>query len=485
MILKDEPSLVLRTPNNDNQIVLALAVMPRGEAEFKKYFKVSTIRIERQNQMQICIGCHVLSNRSLGNIKFCRTDSNLLAWLKKEQVFLESDQLGINRPVMIGYFTKIAGTLMHLANFQEHLVNQLMMVEIEADLADDLVPHLKQARLNAMLSGDEFVPILPAFKIYHTHLSHGCDPSQVSTEVLGVKSAPQDAKLLSKFFMRLAFATNNKQCYGVFIPKGTAYLLSPKTYKQILRDNNFFLTTVAEIPVNLAYSTWFAVIDPNQSNDTKPVSLYDHLVCKPWFLRIELVAKEKCLLITTKRNLPEARNWIDANLEMMIRKSIPQGIDLPSSLLPQCLNKPMPSASSLTYVEILKKQFSLALSPTSSDATNNQPPHKRHATILDYDLDHLAGSTATTVASTITNHSCTMATPSTPYTTVDYAAELQLIKTELAALHTLINSAVEQMKSTVKTNLCHSRSRHLETWKPRLLSPWKQHLPISQNLLLV
>jgi len=95
--------------------------------------------------MQVCIGCHVLSNRSLGNIKFCRTDSNLLAWLKKEQVFLESDQLGINRPVTIGYFTKIAGTLTHLANFREHLVNQLMMIEIEADLAVDLAPHLKQA----------------------------------------------------------------------------------------------------------------------------------------------------------------------------------------------------------------------------------------------------------------------------------------------------------------------------------------------------
>jgi len=83
-MLKDESSLVLRTPNNDNQIVLASASVPKGETEFKKYFKVSTIRIERQNQTQVCIGCHVLSNRSLGNIKFSSPDGNLLAWLKKE-----------------------------------------------------------------------------------------------------------------------------------------------------------------------------------------------------------------------------------------------------------------------------------------------------------------------------------------------------------------------------------------------------------------
>jgi len=333
-ILKDEPSLVLCTPSNDNQIILALASVPKGEVEFKKYFKVSTTRIECQNQTQVCIGCHVLSNRSLGNIKFQSVNGNLLAWLKKERVFLESDHLGIHRPVTIGYFTKIAGTYTHLANFRDHLVHQLMMVEIEPDLAVDLAPYLKQTQLDAMSSGDEFVPILPEFEIYRTRLSHGREPSKVSTEVLGVKTAPKDAKLLSEFFTRLASDTNNEQRDGVFVPKGAAYLLGPSTYEHILRKNIFFLTTVATIPVNLEYEAWFAIIDPNQTTDTEPISLYDHLVCKPWFLRVEAVAKNKCLVVTTKTNLQEARDWLDANLEPMIRKSIPPGIDPPPSSLP-------------------------------------------------------------------------------------------------------------------------------------------------------
>jgi len=93
----------------------------------------------------------------------------------------------------------------------------------------------------------------------------------------------------------------------VFIPKGATYLLGPQTYEQILQENNFFLATVATIPVNLAYEAWFAIIDPNQVAETDElVSLYDHLVRKPWFLRIESVAKKKCLLITTTPNLLEA-----------------------------------------------------------------------------------------------------------------------------------------------------------------------------------
>jgi len=116
-ILKDESPLVLRTPNNDQQIILALTSLPTGEAAFKQYFKVTTVRLEKQNKTQVCIGCHVLSNCSLSNIKFRSPDSNLLAWLKKERIFLESDNLGIDRPVTTGYFIKIAPSLMHLANF--------------------------------------------------------------------------------------------------------------------------------------------------------------------------------------------------------------------------------------------------------------------------------------------------------------------------------------------------------------------------------
>jgi len=184
----------------------------------------------------------------------------------------------MDRPVMIGYFTKIAPSLTHLNNFHNHLVNQLMLVEIDATTAVELAPHLKQVQLDAMSNGDEFFPILPNFEVYRTRLSHGCDDTQVSTEVLGMKCALQDAKLLGKFFTRMASVTNNDHHDGVFIPKGAAYLLGPQTYAQIMRENNFSLTTVTMIPINLEYEAWFAVIDPNQTSETDPVSLYDHLL---------------------------------------------------------------------------------------------------------------------------------------------------------------------------------------------------------------
>jgi len=455
IMLKDEPSLVLRTPTNDAQIVIAKDSLPTGETAFKKYCKVNITRNEKQRQTHVCVGCHLLTNRSIGNIKFHSAENHLLAWLKKERIFIEADSLGTDRPVTIGYFTKIAPSLTHLSNFRDYLIDQLMLVEIDADTAVSLAPHLKNERLEAMTNGDDYIPVLPDFVVYRTRISHGREPSRVTTDVLGVKTAPRDAKLLTEFFIRLASVTNDQRD-GIFIPKGTSYLLGQPTYVQMLQENNFFLTNVATIPVNLEYQAWFAIIDPNQTSETDPISIHDHLLRKSWFLRLESVTKNKCVVVTTQSNLQVARDWIDANLVPMIRKSIPTGIDPPDSALPRRLDKPVYSAASKTYADILKQQFSRAPTQTASDTNNNRPPRKRQATILDYDSDQSANPP--TPADNCNGTSSNSPPPSNTTSTappVDYAAELLLLKREIQALRTLLTSTVEQIKTeiaSIRTN---------------------------------
>jgi len=208
-MLKDESSLVLCSLSNDMQLILATDSLPIGEKEFKKFFKVSATRSERQNPSHVCIGCQVLSNRSLSHIKFQSKEGHLLAWLKQQRIFLESDGLGTDRPVTIGYFTKIAADLTHLANFHDHLANQLMLVELDSATAIALAPHLKEAQSEAMSNGDE-CSTLPEFEVYRTHLTHGRTLSQVKTDVLGVKCAPRDAKLLNEILTRMATTSTDQ-----------------------------------------------------------------------------------------------------------------------------------------------------------------------------------------------------------------------------------------------------------------------------------
>jgi len=132
------------------------------------------------------------------------------------------------------------------------------------------------------------------------------------------------------------------------------------------------------------------------------------------------------------------------------RKSIPEGIDPPSSQLPRRLDKPVYSASSKTYADVLKQRFSLAPNATKSATDNIRPPRKRQAAIIDYDSD---GSSAVTEATTAGYTNAT--TQSTSTSTIVNAAssaqakDLASIKKELTELRTMITDAVEQFKTAI------------------------------------
>jgi len=143
------------------------------------------------------------------------------------------------------------------------------------------------------------------------------------------------------------------------------------------------------------------------------------------------------------------RAWLDENLEPLIRKLIPMGIDPPSALLPHRLDKPVYTTTSKTYADVLKKQFSLASNTTITNTNNTQPLRKRTATLIDYDSDQLQESpyTGTPLTNTHSNATTAMIPPAT--TPNAYAMELLSLKQELAQLKTAIVMAVEQILTAI------------------------------------
>jgi len=133
----------------------------------------------------------------------------------------------------------------------------------------------------------------------------------------------------------------------------------------------------------------------------------------------------------------------------MIRQSIPEGIDPPSSQLPRRLDKPVYSASSKLYADALKQQFSLASTMTTATVANNRPPRKQQAAINDYDSDNSTEAATATRSdnNTRSNHS----TATINSDSNSSIGELAAIKQELAALRTMITTAVDQFKSAIAT----------------------------------
>jgi len=238
---------------------------------------------------------------------------------------------------------------------------------------------------------------------------------------------------------------------------------------------------VATVPVNLEFDAWFAILDVNQTSDDEPVSLHEHLLRQSWFIRLESVSRNKTIIVTTKPNLPAARAWVDANLEPMIRKSIPPDVaQPPSHALPRRLDKQIYTATSHTYADILKQQFSLSPNATTTANDNNRPPRKRQATVIDYDSDQSAESTP--VPQSTSNIGTSTPLSSTTTTTVNYAAELASLKTDLNSLRSLITTAVEQLKTEIASLHATPASSNMET-EVDAVKPPTENTPDLSDLL--
>jgi len=106
-MLKSKPSIVVLNLTNTTQLVLSKEQIPMNEDAFKKLFAISNDMRTTMTKQHIIIGCKLLSEQTMNEIKFDKAKPQLMEWLDKENVFIEADSLGIHRTTTIGYITKL------------------------------------------------------------------------------------------------------------------------------------------------------------------------------------------------------------------------------------------------------------------------------------------------------------------------------------------------------------------------------------------
>ena len=322
--------MVVVNPNNQTQLVLSTDPLPTNEDTFKQFFTLSTDVRANKNQQHIIIGCKLLSERTLNEIKFDKTRPQFLNWLTNKKVFIESDTLGVLKTTSIGYLTQLHPLLTNRSNLKALLQTALEGVVIEAKLAVELDPTLKTAYTEANANGDTFSPELPPFEIYKTKLIHGRDKEKVETNVLGIKGTLQQARLLKEFFSQLASPAHYEKQIGIFIPTGAVHLLGAANYIQLIRENNAFIHNVATIPIgDFQHETLDIPFSLDTSTDIDQTTLLDLIGDQPWCFSIDKTTTlNKVLITTNKTQLETARTWIDEQLPIIYSQFIADKIDV-------------------------------------------------------------------------------------------------------------------------------------------------------------
>jgi len=479
-MLKYDSTLTVANEKDDQQIQLTTDAVLQKEEEFKKYFTVMSDPCPTGNKPHIIVGCKLMSNRSLRDIKFDMTTSTkFIDWLKKEQIFLESDLLGISKTSTIGYLTKIHPRITNHMTLKNLLSDEIADIVLDPAFAVELDPSLKQQQVDAMSNGDMFVPAPPPFELYPTTISCGRDRDKVETDVIGIKCAAGKGRLLKEFFLQIGTPMELDTRMGVFVPTGAIHMIGPADYTKLLCKNNAFLQSIVTVPIgDFQHETLEIPFSCDTTTDIDATDLYETIVSQPWCLSLErTTTPNKVLLVTTKSQVNAARDWVDHTLPALYQTHVADKLDVTTlkQMTPRRLDKPFLTAASLTYAEKLKLRASYA-TPTAPNPTQfNHPPKAKYRKPADVTFVPQQQSTQQTRTANLSTQQTTTsaksppATPATATPAFDYQAELKRISHEIETnLKAKLDAAINNLQATVtalESKIEQKFNQHIEAIK--------------------
>jgi len=460
-MLKYDSTLTVYNITDDKQIQLVHDSIPGSEAEFKKFFTVTNDTRPTGTKPHIIVGCHMMSERTLREIKFDSTTSTqFLDWLKKEQIFVKLDALGISKTATIGYLFKLHPHLTNRTHLKPLLREVLGDVVISPELAVELDPALLPQQTEAMSKGDFFNPEIPPFEIYKTHVSLGCDDKKIKTEVLGIKCAIDKSRLLKEFFTQYGNPMELDTRIGTFVPTGAIHLIGPEAYTKLLLDHNAYLQTIATVPLgNFQHATLDIPYSEDATTDIDSTTLYDTILDQPWCLSLErTTTANKILLLTTKGQLATARAWVDTQLPAIYSQHISDKLDVTmlQQLIPRRLDKPIIMTASQTYADKLLLRMTVVTATLTKQNPLNRPPchHIAKPADISYAEATSPRQERSQPATPTQQATATLSNPSSIATTepFDYKATLQRISHEVeTTLRAKFDAVYANLQKSIET----------------------------------
>ena len=170
---------------------------PSLEANFKKYFKVYEDK-KVTKKLKVVITFTVATSRLLNDIKFDPDQTILLNWLKEEKIFLECDNLRLDKIAYAGYFIQNSPCIFHHASHKAQIKSILHLIEMTDE---DAVAHDEEQRLHAIKlanKGEPFSVQVLDFELELCKLGYGKDTAQVLTDAIRIKCLVLQIKLVQK-----------------------------------------------------------------------------------------------------------------------------------------------------------------------------------------------------------------------------------------------------------------------------------------------
>ncbi len=356
---------------------------PEDEKKFKEFFLIHPPT--RKHPQQVTVGCIIRSTKTIPEIKKTPDDKTpIFTWLKENKVFIAADSIGHHVTRTIGNLLHIHPRITHRDTLRTSIQDAMQTVQIDAKEVIAMAPEAATHYQLAMDSGDDTPTFVPPFEVFPTRISTGTKTNRTYTDTIGIACATHHATLLGELAARLYKNPPRYLSHMKYIPSGIHTVVGEDTYRNMITDNNKFLTTGASIPIEGIDET---TLDTSMSltvgkNKTKEdITLRELFLRTSWCTQVEKTETPgKIIVVTTKGQLHVARQWIDDSIPKLFNIHLPKNPTFTpfQKTLPNRTDRIQTTDAMTTYADALKTQYQ---QPKEQTTDNNKkfvkpPIHK-------------------------------------------------------------------------------------------------------------
>jgi len=355
---------------------------PEDESKFKEFFLIHPPT--HKHPHQITIGCIIRSSKTIPEIKQSSNDkTSLFSWLKENQVFISADSLGHHITRTIGNMLHIHPRITHRDTLCQTLYDALQTVKITSTEATAFAQDAAEHYRLAMDSGDDTQAFVPPFEVFPTRISTSNNKDRIYMDTIGITCATHHAKLLGELTTRLFKAPPRYLSQFKFIPSGIHTIVGEDTYRNMITDNNKFLTSGASIPVegiDEATLDTTMTLTLGKSKNKEDITLRELFLRTSWCSQVEKTeTPRKIIVVTTRNQLPNARRWLDDSLPKLFNTHLPKNPSYKpfQQTLPARTDRIATTEVMTTYADALKTQYQAPKDQNDNNKQFNKPPTRK------------------------------------------------------------------------------------------------------------
>jgi len=304
-LLKHNANIVFHPLENDNDLLYPQHnPFPMKEKEFTTYFFIHPIPKQSIYCNSVIIGCHLLSTKSIKQLKASTTEEiPLMDWLKINKIYLEADTLSCKTIHTLGYLFFLHPQITHHVLLKGILQEAIMDVKLTKDEAKAINPtaldyysytnSADQANAMSDQAQDEYntddlklVPI--PFKLYHTDVGYRTGMARVATKAIGIKSNVEYSKLLNELLLHMQVGKHIFPSMK-YISVGLAANIGAASYTQLICNNNAYpasITLILVLGISNRSLNYTIPVTTDKGTD-EPCTICKVIMDMEWCLQIE------------------------------------------------------------------------------------------------------------------------------------------------------------------------------------------------------